>query len=104
MIDLFKKQEKLRNVSNFKVANLKAKLYLGQNTQLMISTRKFKKYMIKNPYTDEMIHFGDIRYKDYTKTLDEDKRKLYRARFGSMKGDFVQDPYSPYNLSLNILW
>lgn len=104
MIDLFKKQEILRNVSNIKVANLRAKLYLGQDTELMISTRKNKKYMVRNPYTDDMIHFGDIRYADYTKTLDEKKRKSYRARFEGILGEFVEDPYSPYNLSLNILW
>ena len=103
-MDLFKKQIELRNYSNFKVARLKAKLYLGSNAELLISTRKDKKYMIKNPKTDKMVHFGAMGYEDYTKHLDDNRRELYIKRASNIKGDWKEDPYSSNNLAIHILW
>lgn len=104
MLNFWEKEKQLRKVSNFKIARLRAKLYLGQNAELMISSRKSKKYMIRNPHTNEMMHFGDINYSDFLKTGDEYKRALYLKRAKGIAGEWQKDPYSPNNLSINILW
>lgn len=103
-MDLYQKQKDLRNVSNFKIARLKAKLYLGGNTELFISTRKDKKYMVLNPFTNQMIHFGSINYEDYTHHNDDYRRMSYLKRATHIKGEWKDNKYSPNNLSINILW
>ena len=74
------------------------KLIYGVDSEIYPSSQKWKKYMVFNG--EKMCHFGDIRYYDFTYTNDEIKRQRYRQRFN--KPD--DDPYSPYNLSLNLLW
>jgi hypothetical protein len=74
------------------------KLVYGADSEIYPSSQKWKKYMVFNG--EKMIHFGDIRYYDFTYTNDERQRQRYRQRFN--KPD--DDPYSPYNLSLNLLW
>jgi hypothetical protein len=71
---------------------------------LNISTRKYKKYMIKNPLTNRYIHFGDIRYEDYLYTKNPIKRNSYLKRSEKIKGNWKDDDYSPNNLSRRILW
>lgn len=103
-MDLFEKEKYLRKVSNFKIARLKTKLYLGGNAELFISTRQDKKYMILNPNTGKMVHFGSIDYEDYTKHNDDYRRELYIKRASNIKGDWKDDPYSSNMLSMHILW
>ena len=82
----------------------KAKEYLGKNVEIKLSTKEHKKYMVLNPETDKWIHFGQMGYEDYTKHKDLERRKSYLARASNMKGEWRNNPYSPNNLSIHILW
>ena len=43
-------------------------------------------------------------YEDYLKHNDETRKKNYLLRSGNIKGNWKNNPYSPNNLSRNILW
>ena len=43
-------------------------------------------------------------YEDYLKHNDETRKKNYLLRSANIKGNWKQNPYSPNNLSRNILW
>lgn len=77
--------------------------YLGNNVSLEPSTRKNKKWMLKRP-DGSYVHFGDSRYEDFTQHQNEERRKRYLARSGKIIGNWRNDPYSPNNMSINILW
>ena len=47
------------------------------------------------------IHFGDLRFPDYTKTKDKQKRGNFRNRNKKWKD---ADKYSPAHLSYYLLW
>lgn len=95
----------LLSVSNPLIAQQNAYKYLGKaNGKLYVSDRKDKKYYVINPNTKEKIHFGSIKYEDYTKHKNKERRRLYLLRSSNIKGDWKDDPYSPNNLSRNILW
>ena len=72
-------------------------------TQLYLSTRKGKKYMVQKP-DGSYTHFGQRGYQDYTKHNDDLRRIHYLQRATKIKGNWEQDPYSPNNLSINLLW
>jgi len=95
--------EKLLEVSNPDKAYKNAKKYLGKDVKMYISTNKNKKYMIINP-SGKKVHFGSILYEDFTKHKDKLRQKSYLARSAGIKGNWKNDPYSPNNLSRNILW
>ena len=80
-----------------------AKEYLGRDVNIQTSTRKFKKYMVKKP-DGKWSHFGDNRYEDYTQHRDKDRQRNYLARASNIKGNWINDKYSPNNLSIHILW
>ena len=67
------------------------------------STRKNKKYMIMND-DHKYIHFGDLRYEDYTKHQDLKRLNYYLSRATKIKGNWRKDKYSPNQLSINLLW
>ena len=91
----------LNKYSDFKKVNNKAnQLY---NRPVFISTRKDKKYMIMND-SKKFIHFGAMGYSDFTKHLDENRRRLYLARATKIKGNWKSDKFSPNNLSIHLLW
>lgn len=98
------KLEELYKVSNPRVAQRKANDYLGKNGELFVSTKKDKKYMIMNPITKKWIHFGSMDYQDFTKHKDEDRRQRYLNRAKNIRGSWRENPYSPNNLSIHILW
>ena len=77
--------------------------YLGKNVDIKFSTRKDKKYMVKSP-DGKWIHFGGVGYEDFTKHKDVKRREMYLSRATKIKGKWRNDPYSPNNLSINILW
>ena len=64
----------------------------------------------------KVVRFGKANYNDYIlwtwlETSGEvlegtatERRRLYHARFSKIKGDWKNDPYSPNNLSLHLLW
>jgi hypothetical protein len=43
-------------------------------------------------------------YEDFTKHKDPIRRHNYLTRTANMKGNWKDNPYSPNNLSRNILW
>ncbi len=96
-------QNELLIYSNPKTALQNAKLYLGQDVELLRSTRKDKKYMIEDD-KGKLIHFGQMGYEDYTKHKNEIRRQNYLKRATKIKGDWKENKYSPNNLAINILW
>jgi hypothetical protein len=88
------------------VAQKKAYKYLGKNAHLHYSTKKDKKYMIYDPNNEKWVHFGTMKppMEDFTKHKDTERRRRYLARATNIKGNWKDNPYSPNNLSINILW
>jgi len=68
---------------------------------VQVSTRKDKKFMILNPNTNKLVHFGQWGYEDYTKHHDKTRRDLFRKRNHKWKD---ADRYSPAWLSYHLLW
>lgn len=94
----------LDDYSDIKVAQRKAYKYLGRAAVLRPSTRRDKKYMIEDPNTGRIVHFGQMGYEDFTKHKDIERRRRYLMRATNMRGEWRDNPYSPNNLSINILW
>lgn len=92
--------------SNPLKAQKNAYKYFGKDAVLYLSTRKDKKYMILNPRTGKMVHFGQLNppYADFTKHGNEQRRQHYLKRSNQIKGNWRDDPYSSNNLSREILW
>jgi len=89
------------SVSNPPKVFQNARKTYGNNVKIDVSDRKNKKYMIFNPYKKKWFHFGDNRYSDFTKTQDDEKRRLFRER-NHKWGD--ADIYSPAYASYWLLW
>jgi hypothetical protein len=88
-----------------------AKLYYGNDVVLLPSTRATKKYMIFDPNASKFTHFGGMNYLDYTKyrqLYDLKTADLHRTRYLNralnIKGDWINDHYSPNYLSILLLW
>jgi len=91
----------LNKYSNFKTVNDNAKrLY---NKEVFLSTRKNKKYMIKND-NNKFVHFGQLKYEDFTKHLDKQRQELYLKRATKIRGSWKDNIYSPNMLSIVLLW
>ena len=97
------KQIILSLFSNYDIAQKKTREYLGGNTQLFISPRKDKKYRVYDPINRKWVDFGQMEYQDFTKHKDNDRRLRYLKRATKIKGNWKSNPYSPNNLSINIL-
>lgn len=69
--------------------------------ELFRSKRKDKKYAIINPYTFEVVNFGQMGYQDYTRHLDESRREQFLRRNKKWRD---ADPFSPAFLSYHLLW
>jgi hypothetical protein len=74
--------------------------YLGKDTPLYLSTRKDKKYMVRNP-EGKFIHFGQMLYEDYTKHMSKRRRDLFRKRNHKWAN---ADKWTPAWLSYYLLW
>lgn len=98
------KLKELLKYSDPNKAQKNAYKYLGKNAVLFVSTRKPKKYMIKDKKNNKWAHFGQMGFEDYTKHKDEARRQNYLKRTGSIKGNWMDNPYSSNNLSREILW
>ena len=101
----------LKDVSNIQMVEKNCEKLFGDKMILLESNRKNKKYMIYDYLTHKMIHFGDIRYKDYTKYLElygpeiaNQHRERYLKRATKIKSDWKENIFSPNNLSINLLW
>jgi len=81
------------------VVRANADKYLGKDVPVYLSTRKTKKYMIK--HNNRWIHFGQMLFKDYTLTKDENKKLNFQKRNHKWAN---QPKYTPAWLSYNLLW
>jgi hypothetical protein len=98
------KKDEILKWSNPSEVRTKALKYFGDDVPIYLSTKKTKKYMVKNPINNKWIHFGQIGFEDYTKHKDKMRRLVYKSRATKIKGDWLSDPYSANNLSINLLW
>ena len=71
--------DRICEVSNPELVSKQLKKYYGNEIDLYLSTSKNKKYMVYNE-DGKKIHFGDLRYADYTKTKNKLKRESFRNR------------------------
>ena len=101
----------LNDCSNYHEVVKRAKHYYGSDTILLPSTRRTKKYMIFDPYTNKFVHFGRMGYLDYTRyrqIYDKKTADLHRTRYLNralnIKGDWRNNPYSANFLSILLLW
>ena len=89
----------INKYSNPSIVMKKAKeLHLNP---IQLSTRKDKKYMVLNPKTNKMVHFGQMGYEDYTIHKDEKRRELFKKRNHKWA---TAEKYSPAWLSYYLLW
>ena len=74
------------------------------------SWRKNKKFavLVVKGSREEVIHFGDVRYEDYTQHKDKERRKNYLQRSAGIKdkqGNLTKDDiFSPNYWSRKVLW
>ena len=96
----------LYKYSNPKKAQQNAINYFGPYAILYKSDKKSKKYMINYPNEDSFVYFGALKpaYEDYLKHNDDERRIRYLKRATKIKGNWANNPYSPNNLAINILW
>ena len=95
----------LKKYSNPRTAQKRAYAYLGRkNGKLYRSTKKEKKYMVKDPKTGHCVSFGQMGYEDFTKHKDTRRRRNYLTRSAKIRGDWKANKYSANNLARNILW
>lgn len=78
----------------------KTRKYFGKDTELYLSTRKNKKYMIEDN-NGKMIHFGLYPYEDYTKHKDKKRRDAFKKRNAKWAN---ADKYTPAYMSYYLLW
>jgi len=69
-------------------------------TNIYISTRKDKKYMVMHPITNKKVHFGSTM-EDYTKHKDNVRRNAFLKRNAKWA---KADKYTSAYLSYNLLW
>jgi hypothetical protein len=81
----------------------KARRYFGKDVPIYTSDKPSKKYMLQNP-DGKWVYFGAYGMEDFTKHKDEARRKSYLARARGIRGQWKDNPYSPNNLSINLLW
>ena len=98
------KAKLIRHFSNPATVRKKARSYLGKTAKIHLSSKPEKKYMVQVPGTKRWVHFGQMKYEDYTKHRDTKRRRSYRIRASNIKGDWKKTKYSPNNLAIHLLW
>ena len=91
---------KICEVSNPELVLKQLKKYYGDEVDLYLSSSNNKKYMVFDE-EGKKVHFGDLRYFDYTKHKDKKTRESFRIRNKRWKD---ADKYAPSNLSCYLLW
>lgn len=81
-----------------------AKNYYGKDVKIKLSNRKDKKYMIYDDIKNKWVHFGQMGYEDFTKHKDDERQYRYLKRATKIKGNWIDNPYSPNMLSIMLLW
>ena len=97
------KYDELVQYSNPARVAKNAREYFGDDTKIYLSNKVQKKYMVKN-LDDKWVHFGEMGYNDYTRTLSKEKRDRYLKRAMAISGNWMSNPYSPNNLAIHLLW
>jgi len=100
----FPKTNKIWNYSNPRLAQRNAYRYLGRSAILYRSKKREKKYTVKVPESNKIVHFGQMGYEDFTKHKDRNRRKNYLTRSRKIRGKWATNKYSPNNLAQHILW
>jgi hypothetical protein len=99
--EAIEKIKKLKTKSNIQEVARRAKQIYGDDVVLYISDRKNKKYMILEPKTEKWMHFGDIRYEDFTYHGDKNRRERFQIR----NHKWSKEPkYSPSYMAYYLLW
>lgn len=83
-----------------KVLKNAIKVY-GNDVEFDFSTKKDKKYMIKNPNNNKWVHFGSIDYEDFTKHNDKERLNKFRRRNHKWAN---MPKYSSAFMSYHLLW
>ena len=73
---------------------------LGKEHPVYLSTRKDKKYMVKSP-EGKWIHFGQMKFEDFTKHKDLTRRDKFKKRNAKWA---KQDKWTAGWLAYHILW
>ena len=94
----------LLKYSNPEEAQATAFKKYGKDALLYVSSRKSRKYMIRDKLNNKWVHFGQMGFSDFTKHKNEQRRQLFLKRTAHIKGDWRDNKYSPNNLSRKILW
>lgn len=95
------KNNKIWEYSNPSIVRKMADEHGYKNDEIYLSTHKNKKYMIYDPYTNKMVHFGQFPFFDYTKHKDKIRRERFQRRNHKWADSEL---YSPANLSYYLLW
>jgi hypothetical protein len=100
---LVKKKTRLRE------SHLQTKELVGKGRQLYTlypSTLKNKKWDLYYKEDDKVkkVSFGNPDYEDYTIHKDEERKKNYLKRATNIRGKWRENPFSPNNLAINVLW
>ena len=96
-----------KNIYNYSIpetAQKRAYKYLGKTAKLYPAKRKDKKYSICDTNNKKWVNFGQMGYEDYTKHRDRKRRRNYLSRSTKIKGNWKDNPYSPNNLAIHVLW
>ena len=101
--DRFNEYDAIWDYSNPLTAQKQAFKIYGPTAILYRSGTKNKKYAIKSP-NGKIVNFGQMGYEDFTKHNDPVRKIRYLNRSSKIKGDWKDDPYSPNNLSMRLLW
>ena len=105
LYNLVNKRREVEMVSNPDEVYHKAMILLNDydDVELDFSTRLNKKYMIKGEFTNnKFLHFGDLKYEDYTKHKDKERRNKFLKRNAHWIEDY--DKYTPAYFSYHLLW
>jgi hypothetical protein len=93
----------LNNSKPKKVINNAKKYFNNPDIKIYLSNKKNKKYMLLSP-DNKWVHFGQIDMQDFTYHNDLLRRENYLKRANGIKGKWRENPYSPNNLAINLLW
>ena len=95
------KYEDLIKISDPYKVYIKFKETYPCDSEIKISTRKDKKYMIYNPENGKWFHFCSSNYSDYTKHKDQQRRIIFLIRNQSWAEAYM---YSAAYSSYYLLW
>lgn len=95
------KEELIYKYSNPQTVRRLVDKYYGEDVPLYISSRATKKYMIQNPETGKMIHFGMWGAQDATHHKNKDRIMMFRIRNAKWA---KSDKWTPAFMAYHLLW